>query len=243
MRTTPLFLLLVALSCSSAALAQPAAAPAAATITHLSGTVTARRDDGSPARLLGARSQVAPGETISTANDTYARMKFTDGTEVVLKPETRFKIEQFQFDEKEPQKDNMVFGLLKGGLRSVSGLLGKRSREKVTYTTATATVGIRGTHFGMQQCSDDCGNVPTVSGSALENGLHVDVASGAVVVSNAGGNLVFQAGQFGFVQNANSVPVIVPPNQGFRVTLPPNIAAAAGGGRSVGGAGAEACRP
>lgn len=242
MRTIKLILLLSALTSGTPLLAQPTT-PAAATVTHLSGTVTARRDDGSPARLLGARSQVAPGETISTANDTYARMKFTDGTEVVLKPETRFKIEQFTFDEKEPQKDNMVFGLIKGGLRSVSGLLGKRSREKVSYTTATATVGIRGTHFGMQQCSDDCANIPTVSGAALENGLHVDVAAGAVVVSNAGGNLVFQAGQFGFVQNANTAPALVPPNQGFRVTLPPNIAAASGGGRSVGGAGAEACRP
>jgi hypothetical protein len=224
--------------------AAPIAAVGAGTLTHVSGTVTARKDDGS-SRLVGVRSQVHPGETISTAADTFARMKFTDGTEVVLRPESRMKIEAFSYDERAPQSDSAVFNLLKGGLRSISGLIAKRNNQNVRYVSPTATVGIRGTHLGMQHCDGDCSNLPTPSGNALPDGTHVDVLSGAVVVVNSAGTIRLESGQFGFVPLGGGIAQIVPPNQGFRVTMPPNISAPApaDGGRGVGSSGADQCRP
>jgi hypothetical protein len=236
----------------------PAAAPAgplvaasvpAATgvgqVTHLSGTLVGRMEGQTQPRLLANRSSISPGETLATQGDTYARVKFNDGTEVVLRPNTQFKIESYVFDEKEPAKDNIIFGLLKGGLRSVSGLMSKRNRDKIQYTTSTATVGIRGTHFGMLMCSADCANIPTVTGVMPADGLHVDVAAGQIVVTNPAGSQTINPGQFGYVPSASAPPTIVPPSTGVRVTLPAVIASNNTGGRSIGNtqAGQTECRP
>ena len=227
----------------------PAASAAASSgvgqVTHLSGTLVGRLDGQTQPRILANRSSISPGETLATQGDTYARVKFNDGTEVVLRPNTQFKIESYSYDEKEPSKDSMIFGLIKGGLRSVSGLISKRNRDKISYTTATATVGIRGTHFGMLFCSADCAGVPTVSGQMPADGLHVDVASGQVVVSNQAGSQIINPGQFGYVPSSTAVPAIVPPQAGVRVTMPAVIASNNGTGRTIGNAraGQDECRP
>ena len=232
--------------------AAPAAAPVSVPassgvgqVTHLSGTLVGRMEGQTQPRLLANRSAISPGETLATQGDTYARVKFNDGTEVVLRPNTQFKIEAYVYDEKEPAKDNIIFGLLKGGLRSVSGLMSKRNRDKIQYTTATATVGIRGTHFGMLMCSADCANIPTVTGVMPADGLHVDVAAGQIVVSNPQGSQTINPGQFGYVPSATAAPAIVPAQSGVRVTMPAVIAAGNSGGRSIGNsaAGQADCRP
>jgi FecR protein len=228
--------------------AAPASVPVSSgvgQITHLSGTLVGRMEGQTQPRLLANRSSISPGETLATQGDTYARVKFNDGTEVVLRPNTQFKIEQYTYDEKEPSKDNIVFGLIKGGLRSVSGLISKRNKEKIQYTTATATVGIRGTHFGMLMCSADCAGIPTVTGTMPADGLHVDVAAGQIVVTTPAGALTVNPGQFGYVPSAGAAPTIVPPQNGIRVTMPAVIANNNSGGRTVGNpnAGQDQCRP
>lgn len=200
-------------------------------VTHLSGVISAKGADGG-SRLLAIKSDVQAGDTLTTEADTYARIKFADGAEVVLRPGTQLKIEAFSFDKSVPQTDNMLLSMLKGGLRAVTGLLGKRSREKVGLVTPTATIGIRGTHFGLLFCNNDCASVATTSGTPPENGLHVDVASGEISVSNSAGSANIAAGQFGFVKDASTLPALVPPQQGIQVTMPSSIAQnkAKGGG-------------
>ena len=96
-----------------------------------------------------------------------------------------------------------VCGLFDNTMVHDNYLVGKRNREKVTFNTETATIGIRGTHFGALLCQNDCGGVPTTTGKAPANGLHVDVTSGAVVMTNKAGSVQLNAGQFGFAANAN----------------------------------------
>ena len=252
----PVAMAVAALAFSAGAQQGPAAAaPSAAAsvpassgvgqVTHLSGTLVGRLDGQTQPRLLAARSSISPGETLATQGDTYARVKFNDGTEIVLRPNTQFKIEQYTYDENVPSKDNIIFGLLKGGLRSISGLISKRNKEKIQYTTATATVGIRGTHFGMLMCSADCANIPTVTGNMPPDGLHVDVSAGQIVVTNQAGSQVFNPGQYGYVPSASAPPTIVPPTNGIRVTMPAVIANNNSSGRTLGnpGAGQDQCKP
>lgn len=214
-------------------------------VTHLSGTLVGRADGQTQPRLLSSRSVVNPGEVIATQGETYARIKFNDGTEVVLRPNTQFKIEAYTYDEKEPGKDNILFGLIKGGLRSVSGLISRRNKEKISFSTPTATVGIRGTHFGMLLCSADCANIPTVTGNMPPDGLHVDVAAGQIIVTNPAGSQTFNPGQFGYVPTSTAPPAVVPPQAGVRVTMPAVIANNNSTGRTLGNAkaGEDQCRP
>ena len=207
---------------------------AVGTVTHLSGTFSVLRAGGS-VKMLAVKSEVLEGDVLSTEDDTFARIKFIDGSEVVLRPNTQFKVDKYSFNDADADRDNAFFSLLKGGMRAVSGLIGKRSRDKVGYSTTVATIGIRGTHLGALLCQNDCAHTPTTTGTPPPNGLHVDVASGAIIVTNPAGSQLLSAGQFGHVANQNSPPTLMPPGQGIQVTMPPSIAANAGQGRSPGG--------
>jgi len=209
-------------------------------VTHLSGTLSAKRADGST-KLISVKSEIQEGDTLSTEQDTYARVKFSDGGEVVLRPGSQLKVAAYSFDQAKPQSDNIVLSMLKGGLRAVTGLVGKRNRDAVNFTTTTATIGIRGTHFGALLCQNDCGGVPTVTGKPPANGLHVDVTDGVIVLKNAGGQQTFNAGQFGYVANPNTPPVIVPPQQGIQVTMPTAISQNKSSGGGIGKAKESEC--
>ncbi|OIQ96246.1 hypothetical protein GALL_217630 [mine drainage metagenome] len=103
--------------------------------------------------------------------------------------------------------DDMLISLIKGGSRSVTGLLGKRNPAKEKMNTLTATIGIRGTHFGLPMYQNDCGNIPRISGKPPENGLPIDVAAGAIQMSNQAGQQIISAGPFGFVGSIATPPI------------------------------------
>lgn len=226
---------------SSVALSHTAhAAVTVGQVTHLSGLLVAKRPDGS-SKVVSVKSEIQEGDTLSTEQDTYARVKFADGAEVVLRPRSQLQIQAYSFSQSKPEADSVVLNMLKGGLRAVTGLIGKRNREAVKFATTTATIGIRGTHFGALICQNDCAGVPTATGKPPENGLHLDVAVGAVVVSNGAGQQVISSGEFGFVRNATTPPVIVPPQQGILVTMPVAISQNKSDGRGLGKAKEGEC--
>lgn len=223
------FLTLVALLLASFA----AQAAGAGVVTHLSGTLLVKQADGST-KVLSVKSEVQEGETITTQDKTYARIKFQDGGEAVLRPNSQLVVSNYTYTPEKPGSDNLAVGLLKGGMRMVTGLLGKRNPDKVNVVTPTATIGIRGTHFGLLMCQGDCVDIPSVTGQPPADGLHIDVAEGAIAVTNPAGQQLLAAGQFGFVQSLATPPTIVPPSQGIRVTMPHSISQNNAAGRSVG---------
>lgn len=193
-------------------------------VMNMEGSMTARGADGA-LRALKIFSKVLPGDTLFTAKDSYARVKFADGAQISLQPGAQFKIEDYHFDAQQPDKDRAGFNLVKGGLRAVSGLIGKRGdQDSYSVKAQTATVGIRGTHFGMLLCKGDyCASISTPAGKPPEEGLHLDVEEGAVVLRNAGTTQLVNAGQFGFVKDTAATPVIVPPEYGIKVDIPAKI--------------------
>lgn len=232
--------LLISVLLLSTVCAPPAWAAVAGEITHLSGILSVKKADGS-SKILSVKSAVDEGDVIATEADTYARLKFIDGGEVVLRPNSQLKVQSYHYEEAKPQSDNIFLGLLKGGLRAVTGLIGKRSQDRVAYNTPTATIGIRGTHFGALHCSNDCGGVPTPTGQPPANGLHVDVAAGAISISNGAGTFTFNAGQFAYVPNTNAVPELIPPERGLRITMPGSIAKTQGVGDGIGKGNSDEC--
>ena len=168
-----LTLLAGALSCALGAVGSACAADG--TIQQLSGTISVQKPDGA-VRTLTRQSEVTKGDTLNTEKDSYAQVKFADGGVVTLKPNSRIKIDDFVFDEKEPGKDSSTLSLLKGGLRMITGLIGKRGNpDAFKANTATATIGIRGTTFTV----DDCLTTACVKRGATRVGMlgGVDYAS------------------------------------------------------------------
>lgn len=204
-----------------------------AQITHLSGVLTAKQADGNT-RMLSVKSPVREGDVLSTQAEAYARLKFIDHSEMVLRPNSVLKISEFTFREPDPKGDKVRLEMLKGGFRAVSGMVGKRSRESVSFSLPTATIGIRGTHLGALFCQNDCDGVPTPNGQTPANGLHLDVAVGGIAVTPVTPPgapplppTVLSAGQFGYLpplQNGVQLPMIqVPANQAPQVRMPASI--------------------
>lgn len=216
------------------------AAQVAGVVARLSGPLLAKKADGS-VKVLALKSEIESGDTLVSEKNTYAQIKFIDNSEITLRPGTTFKVENFSFDEGKPDADNASYSLVKGGLRSITGLMGKRNKEKFSLKTPTATIGIRGTTFIAQFVPSPPGGGKTPSAGApgmpprLAPGLHLTVTDGAIIVTNHGGSLGFQAGQFGYVPNMQQPPLLVPNNPGLQFMPPPSFSAgAAAGGPEAG---------
>jgi hypothetical protein len=218
------------------------AAQVVGVVAHLSGPLLDRKADGS-VKVLGPKSEVENGDTLVAEKNTYAQIRFVDNSEITLKPGTTFRIENFNYDAGKPDEDSAAFSLVKGGLRSITGLLGKRNKEKFSLKTPSATIGIRGTTFIAQWVEPPASRLATpalpLPASPLAPGLHLQVTDGMIVVTNKGGALGFQAGQFGYVPSVNQVPVIVPPNPGLQFAPPPAFSVHPPTGPQASGGGAS----
>lgn len=137
--------------------ADEATGKVAGRVGYMSGTLVAQRADGT-IKVLGPKSEVLAGDMLITAKDSYAQVKMNDGAQMTLRPNSNLRIEAFQFSQDTPQADNAIFRLLKGGFRSVTGLIGKRGNaDAYKVRAATATIGIRGTDFSSRLCATrDC---------------------------------------------------------------------------------------
>lgn len=196
-------------------------------VTHLSGLLTVRHADGSR-KALAVKSAILQGDTLITEASTYARVKFVDDAEVVLRPGSEVAVSKYVYDEKKPENDSVAIGLVKGGLRAVTGLVGKRNHEAVNFGTPTATIGIRGTIFVAIVCEADCSGIAGINGQAAAPGLYVQVFDGKINVANGAGQQDFSAGQFGYA-GLGAPPVIVPNNPGMVFSPPPSFSSSSGG--------------
>lgn len=101
------------------------------------------------ARAVERGSEVLAGETIETT-DGRVQLRFSDGANMSLQPDTRFRIDEFRFVEqggRASAEDRGLFSLLKGGFRTLTGLIGKHRHEQYKVDAVVATIGIRGTDY------------------------------------------------------------------------------------------------
>jgi hypothetical protein len=212
--------------------AASAFAAGAGVITHLSGTMSVQRPDGS-VRILSQKSEVQPGDVLTTQRDSYAQINFTDGSAATMRPNTTMKLEAYSFTQEKPQGDAMFMRLLKGGLRTVTGLIGKRGDQDVyKIGTSTATIGIRGSTGESHHCESNCGN--------LQPGTYHTTFSGSYIMQNQGGAQLIGEGQFGFAQDPKRPPVLLPGDPGLNLSQLP-FTLGVGGGAIRGGSTSQEC--
>ena len=221
-----------------ALLSTAALAAGAGTVTHLSGTLSVQRADGS-VRILSQKSEVNPGDTLTTQRDSYAQINFADGSSLTMRPNTQIKVEQFNFVQDRPQEDSSVLRLVKGGLRTVTGLVGKRGdQDAYKIGTNTATIGIRGSSGDtIDNSAGSCEGV-TPGCEKLPAGVYHTTYTGSYIMQNDGGTQIIGEGQFGFARDPRTPPVILPGDPGLNVSQLP-FALGVGSGRVQGGPGQE----
>ena len=170
---------------------QSRAASTAGVAQFTAGEVNVRRPDGGTAPLSKGKD-LESGESILTGINGRAQVKFTDGGLISLQPNTEFKIASY-VDKADPKEDRFLVDLLRGSMRAITGLIGKRNRENYKVNTATATIGIRGSGFNVGYNPDGSVGVTTEFDS--------------IEVCNAGGCVGLTAGESVRVVNSAEAPV------------------------------------
>lgn len=114
-----------------------------ATVTSSTGTVQVQTG-AAPSRVLRTGDIVRQGDTITTGPASSAVLKFEDGQVAALTANTRMTVTAYQYN---PQTGggSVLLSLIDGGMRAITGLIGRRTPSNVAYRAANATIGIRGT--------------------------------------------------------------------------------------------------
>ena len=127
-----------------AVIASGAAAAAPIGYVHdVKGSVSLR-DTGKPAAQAKAGDTFEQGATFITAADGQITLKFEDGEIAILSPNTQFIATTYVYNKNKVADGNIVFNLLRGGLRFVSGVMTETNPSKFAVRTPTATAGVRG---------------------------------------------------------------------------------------------------
>ena len=218
-------------------LSTAALAAGAGTVTHLSGTLSVQRSDGSM-RILSQKSEVNPGDVLTTQRDSYAQINFTDGSSLTMRPNTQIKVEQFNFVQDRPQDDSSFLRLIRGGLRTVTGLVGKRGdQDAYKIGTNTATIGIRGSSGDTLDSTSGCEGV-TSTCDKLEPGVYHATYTGSYCMQNKAGIQCIGEGQFGYAKDQTTAPALLPGDPGLNLSQLP-FTLGVGGGPIRGGASQE----
>lgn len=126
---------------------------ASAKLVGAQGEIYAAEGSGQRRRLVDGGS-IYPGETVETGTGARGVLAFRDDSRLTLGAGTRFRVDNFVFDEKNPSEGRFLVSLLRGSVRALTGLIGKANNRNVGFTTSTATIGIRGTGLDLDCASE-----------------------------------------------------------------------------------------
>jgi len=193
----------------SAALALPALAESAGKVLSADGDALVLR--GSQILRLSRGAAVESGDQIHTGSDGKVLIVFTDSGLVWIRANSDFVVDEYAYAQ--GRREAAFFSLLKGGARSVTGLIGRRTRSNFRLRIPVATIGIRGTDFSVVMCQRDCRDS---DGSIAAKGLYGEVIQGRIAVTPLEDRLLereFGAGEFFHLADERSspTPLFLPP--------------------------------
>lgn len=134
---------------------------------------------------------VNPGDTIISGADGSAQLNMVDKARISLRPNSRLVVEAYATKPEDQQ--GAVLNLVRGTLRTFTGLVASLNRDRFVMKTRTATVGIRGSGNILYACdgASDCdeevrdGTNPVTVNHTIE-GSHVVANSGTSVTTGPG---------------------------------------------------------
>lgn len=120
-------------------------------------------------------------ESILSGKFGSAQLRMIDDGIVAVRPDTALRIDEYKFANKEDGTERGFFSLLKGGFRSITGLIGRGNKEHYGIQTPSATIGIRGTDHETVHLTTARPNLPegtynkVNTGTTVVNGTPVGV--------------------------------------------------------------------
>jgi hypothetical protein len=225
-------------------------AGAAAVVQKIYGTASVQRANGTLA-VLAVNSPLQSGDTVQTEAKSKLLLRFSDGAMVTVRSNSRLMIEQYDYEEARPEDDSTTLNLLKGGMRAISGAVGKRgNQDAYRSNNFAATIGIRGTGYIVRRCVAEGGDINDCQSLRVPaqkiddagnpvDGLYFTVTEGEIVILNASGQYRFMAGQSGYVRDYQSPPEELTADPGLQLDYLESLSVSGATGRFV--AGPEFC--
>ncbi|HVE54471.1 MAG TPA: FecR family protein, partial [Ramlibacter sp.] len=185
--------------------ARPNAVQASAKIVNAQGEIFAVDGAGARRRLVSGGS-VYPGDVVETARGAQAVLAFRDDSRVTLGSQTRFRLDNFVYDDRNAGDGRFLASVLRGSVRALTGLIARANNRNVGFSTATATIGIRGTGFDVM-CTGPCAGEPSTDGGS---GTTLWTWLGSIEVGQPGQTAlqVLQSGQGLFIPPSGAIQQI-----------------------------------
>lgn len=195
--------------CADGEVAAPVASgpKAVGRVMRVQGSLVAR-ETGGKIRKMTLGSPVFEGDTLQSDAASHAVVAFRDGGRITLQASSVFKVEAFKYDKVQGQ-ENIALRLVKGGVRVVTGLIGRVNRDNYKFSMSGATIGIRGTGFDAWcngPCAEGAANFGATPNQPLD-GAGVFVWAGEVVLVSPGGSFTVAINQAAIIARESGKPV------------------------------------
>lgn len=185
-------------------------------------------DGNDRSRALHTGAAVYEQDQLQTGIKSFAVIAFNDRSRITMSPATAFKVEEHQYKPEEPSSNNAFLRFIRGGLRLVTGAIGRLNRESYRVNTPVATIGIRGTGFDLVcdgECINNTAHFDPLRNTVLaelmdyflkpvfaanQGGMYTQVWEGAVEMQLEKGKVLVEKGQVIFMRNSAARPVLAP---------------------------------
>src|SRR6267143_2310625 len=163
--------------------------------------------EGAAQRAAQRAAEFYEGESIVTAAGSLAQLRMTDGALLSVRGDTEIKMERFSYAGENDRNASFLMSVLKGGLRTITGVIGRQNRDRYRITTATVTLGVRGTDFEIVHVP------PQAASREVLAGTYNRVYEGMTSIQNrAGVALLVSRDQTAFAAlQGTTPPVLVAP--------------------------------
>jgi hypothetical protein len=106
-------------------------------VAQVNGPLFVQRANGT-LKALALHSSVERGDVIVSESSTYARIQFSDESEITLRPSTQLKVESYSFNEIENDGADNIFSVSKGAVQVKTGFAGKYRSGSLKLYVPTA---------------------------------------------------------------------------------------------------------
>ncbi len=185
--------------------AAPAPAPAA-TAANVAGTIDLVDGEASiegadhQTRVPEVGAKLYEGDTVATHGGAELHIATADGGFIAVRPDSSIRFSSYQANG--DASDHSEINLIQGSLRSITGWIGKTFPQNYHITTASATIGIRGTDHEPAYFATDTADTPA--------GTYDRVHIGASTIKTQAGQIDVASGQVGFTaHNATTAPHVL----------------------------------
>jgi hypothetical protein len=150
----------------------------AGTILWAIGKVERIGADGTVQRLAKG-DPVFEGDTLRTAAGSQAQLVMSDEALIAVRAESSVKLSRYSYQGREDGTERAMIELLKGGLRSITGAIGRSNKDNYELKNDMHVIGIRGTDHETFVDATGTFNRVTLGGTYLQSsGERVELAPG-----------------------------------------------------------------